>query len=102
MAKHNKADDAWIIVDGSVYDVTEYVDQHPGGSAILENVGGDSSQGFNGPQHPPTVRQALDTFYIGELEQQPQHAGFGKLILFGEHFVVYKVISQCQCMSITV
>lgn len=67
VAKHCTADDAWIIVDNAVYDVTSYVDSHPGGDAILQHVGGDSSEGFNGPQHPPTVRQALDTFYIGQL-----------------------------------
>jgi len=68
VAKHNTKDDAWIIVEGKVYDVTKYVDYHPGGDAILENVGYDSTEGFNGPQHPPTARDALDTFYIGDLQ----------------------------------
>lgn len=28
-----KTDDAlWVIVDGGVYDVTKFVDEHPGGS----------------------------------------------------------------------
>lgn len=30
VAKHNLRNDCWIIVDGEVYDVTEYVDEHPG------------------------------------------------------------------------
>ena len=42
VAKHSSRDDAWIIVDGKVYDVTEYVDIHPGDDAILNYVGGDS------------------------------------------------------------
>lgn len=31
VSRHNSASDAWIIVDGKVYDVTTYVDLHPGG-----------------------------------------------------------------------
>lgn len=33
--KHNKREDCWIIVDGGVYDVTNYVDEHPGTSINL-------------------------------------------------------------------
>jgi hypothetical protein len=31
-----------------VYDVTPYVEEHPGGDAILNNAGGDSTEGFFG------------------------------------------------------
>lgn len=29
---------AWVVVDGSVYDVTEFLDEHPGGKKILLKV----------------------------------------------------------------
>ena len=45
VSKHNTRDDAWIIVDNNVYDVTDFVDMHPGGDSILKNVGGDSTEG---------------------------------------------------------
>ncbi|KAJ3116991.1 Cytochrome b2, mitochondrial precursor, partial [Phlyctochytrium bullatum] len=38
LAKHNKEDDAWIAVDGKVYDVTDFLDGHPGGKRILMTV----------------------------------------------------------------
>eukprot|EP00913_Durusdinium_trenchii_P000667 g620.t1 len=44
---HNKADDAWIIVDGDVYDVTKFAGVHPGGTQILlEYAGKDATEDF--------------------------------------------------------
>lgn len=49
VAKHNKADDAWIIVDGDVYDVTRFAGVHPGGTNILlEYAGKDATEDFFG------------------------------------------------------
>lgn len=31
-----------------IYDVTPYVEEHPGGDAILNNAGRDSTEGFYG------------------------------------------------------
>ena len=68
VAKHNKPTDAWIIVDGRVYDISSYVDEHPGGDEILKNVGADSREGFHGPQHPAHVAQVLKAFCIGDVK----------------------------------
>lgn len=68
VAKHNTANDCWIIVDGKVYDVTDYVYDHPGGDSILNSAGGDSSVGVHGPQHPPSMWDVLKLYYIGDLK----------------------------------
>ena len=67
VAKHNSAEDAWIIVDDKVYDITDFVPVHPGGDSIVNNVGGDSTVGFKGPQHPFNAWDVLNERYIGEL-----------------------------------
>lgn len=71
VARHSSRDDLWLILrlDGTarVYDVTSYVDEHPGGDAILTNAGGDSTEAFLGPQHPPRVMDLIDEFCIGTL-----------------------------------
>lgn len=54
-----------VTKDWRVYDVTEYVDEHPGGMAIMYNAGLDSTSGFYGPQHPDTAFEFLKEYYIG-------------------------------------
>lgn len=76
VAKHNKYEDAWIIVkdkqsgEHKVYDVSAYVDEHPGGPSILNNVGKDATEGFLGPQHPATVFVMVEDFLIGTLVEE--------------------------------
>eukprot|EP01025_Chloroclados_australasicus_P067645 TRINITY_DN93694_c0_g1_i1.p2 TRINITY_DN93694_c0_g1~~TRINITY_DN93694_c0_g1_i1.p2 ORF type:complete len:137 (-),score=17.76 TRINITY_DN93694_c0_g1_i1:269-643(-) len=72
VAQHNSRDDLWLVLktDGvsKVYDVTSYVNEHPGGDAILTNAGADSTEAFTGPQHPPRVYDLIEDFCIGTIE----------------------------------
>ncbi len=65
--KHCTEDSAWIVVDGSVYDTTSYLKDHPGGAAsIMLNAGADATEEFFAI-HSEKARSMLDDFYIGEL-----------------------------------
>lgn len=35
VAKHDQEDDLWMVIRGKVYNVTEYLDEHPGGDVML-------------------------------------------------------------------
>ncbi len=69
VATHNSGSSCWTAINGSVYDVTSWINQHPGGpDAILSLCGKDGSAAFNG-QHGGQARPAneLATFKIGVL-----------------------------------
>lgn len=47
VAKHNTGDDAWIVVDGMIYDVTKFAKAHPGGrQTLLDYAGLDATEDF--------------------------------------------------------
>ncbi|KAI6046349.1 glyoxylate dehydrogenase [Pisolithus marmoratus] len=53
VAKHASPESCWIIVHGYVYDVTEFLPEHPGGSKIiLKYAGKDATEAYD-PIHPP-------------------------------------------------
>ncbi|KAF2205769.1 NADH-cytochrome b-5 reductase [Delitschia confertaspora ATCC 74209] len=66
--KHTKKDDIWIVVHNKVYDITKYLEDHPGGIPILLEVGGaDATEAFEEIGHSDEAREALNAFYIGDV-----------------------------------
>ena len=60
--KHNKKDDLWIVVKGVVLDVTNWLDEHPGGpQALFSHMGRDATEGKNLIQ--------FFSFYLFELKE---------------------------------
>ncbi|KAL4079163.1 FMN-dependent dehydrogenase-domain-containing protein [Scleroderma citrinum] len=70
VAAHNSRESCWIVVHGNVYDVTEFLDEHPGGSKIiLKYAGKDATQEYD-PIHPPdaiTTNLAADK-HLGPID----------------------------------
>lgn len=72
VAKHTTESDCWIIIDGSVFNVTKYLSLHPGGAfRILPYCGKDASTAFatkggNGV-HSAVAHQLLNMLKIGSL-----------------------------------
>ncbi|KAF2878390.1 FMN-dependent dehydrogenase-domain-containing protein [Massariosphaeria phaeospora] len=60
VATHNTAESCWVVLYGDVYDVTEFISEHPGGGkVILQLAGKDATQEYD-PVHPAgTLEQNL-------------------------------------------
>ena len=47
VGQHNSADDLWCIIDHQVYDLTDFLDAHPGGNVVLQQIAGrDATKDF--------------------------------------------------------
>ncbi|MEK7609522.1 MAG: cytochrome b5-like heme/steroid binding domain-containing protein [Patescibacteria group bacterium] len=69
IAQHGDSKSCWTTVNGGVYDITAWIDQHPGGAqAILGMCGIDASSAYN-DQHDGQRRPTdeLASFKIGTL-----------------------------------
>ena len=68
---NNTAANCWSVIDGSVYDLTKWINSHPGGSgAIVGLCGTDGSSAFSakhGNQSRPTAQ--LNAYRLGPLEK---------------------------------
>ncbi|KFK28993.1 hypothetical protein AALP_AA7G074900 [Arabis alpina] len=70
-ATHNKQDDCWLVIDGKVYDVTSYMDDHPGGDdVLLAATGKDATDEFEDAGHSKSARELMEKYFIGELDEE--------------------------------
>jgi len=69
--KHNSAGDCWVIISGNVYNVTSYVNMHPGGaSRISSYCGQDMTQAFLSQPHSSVASQLHAEILLGPLNGQ--------------------------------
>ncbi|KAM9676693.1 cytochrome b5 isoform 1-T1 [Dama dama] len=66
--KHNHSKSTWLIIHYKVYDLTKFLEEHPGGEEVLrEQAGGDATENFEDVGHSTDARELSKTFIIGEL-----------------------------------
>ena len=76
VAMHATADDCWMAIKGSVYNMTEYIAaaKHPGGETIVMGCGKDATEMFmnrpgdKGP-HPDKVLGFAEKYKLGTLAE---------------------------------
>ncbi|RHZ46577.1 hypothetical protein Glove_613g9 [Diversispora epigaea] len=81
-AKHQGDLPCYLIIDNKVYDVKDFLPDHPGGSVILTRLGLDATDAFNN-FHPSSTNDLLANFYVGDVVSEDMHStkeGFTKEI----------------------
>lgn len=73
VAKHNVAEDCWIVVRGIIYDVSTYIDNHPAQRrTITDYCGKETTIAFEtkerGREHSAHAWKLLETYRIGLLK----------------------------------
>lgn len=68
LAKHKTADDCWIEIGGNVYNVTDFLADHPGGKkAILMYAGKGATAEFEMLHKPDIIVKYGETMKVGPL-----------------------------------
>lgn len=62
LEKHSSGDDCWIAVHSKIYDVTDFLDLHPGGSGIiLRYAGKDATAAYDEIHAPGILEETLSS-----------------------------------------
>ncbi|KAK9511466.1 hypothetical protein O3M35_000115 [Rhynocoris fuscipes] len=73
VAQHNGTNGSyWLIIHGKVYDVSKFLDEHPGGEEILMSLaGGDGTECFDDIGHSDDAKALRQRYLIGTLTDHP-------------------------------
>ncbi|GAA5980538.1 hypothetical protein JCM11641_006673 [Rhodosporidiobolus odoratus] len=76
LAAHTAADKGlWVLIEGRVYDVTAFLDDHPGGRKILLNSAGkDATEKFWQFHSKKVLEKTATTFLIGKIGDESDQA----------------------------
>ncbi|XP_066356125.1 uncharacterized protein [Miscanthus floridulus] len=70
VALHASRKDCWVVIGGKVYDVTKFLEDHPGGEDVLlhASASGDASEAFEEVGHSTSAVSMMDSYLIGSIK----------------------------------
>jgi cytochrome-b5 reductase len=72
LSRHKKRTDAWMALNGAVYNVTAYMDFHPGGwDELMKGAGKDATKLFNSVHRWVNYETMLSACLIGKVVEGP-------------------------------
>lgn len=70
LKQHKDAKSLWIAISDTVYDVTAFMEEHPGGEEVLlEQAGGYGTDAFEDVGHSVDARELMKKYAIGKLAE---------------------------------
>ena len=69
--QHTSPGDLWLVIDNKVYDVSQWMDEPPGGAQnLLSEAGADATAAFANIGHSLYAEDLLKVYYLGDLAGQ--------------------------------
>jgi cytochrome b involved in lipid metabolism len=73
LGEHNNHKDCWISIHGIVFDITPFLNEHPGGPDVIVSCSGkDCTHDFEDVGHTDSARRIADKYAVGRLEGTPE------------------------------
>lgn len=73
LRQHRDAKSLWLAINDTVYDVTKFMEEHPGGEEVLlEQAGGYATDAFEDVGHSTDAREMMGKYAIGKLAPDDQ------------------------------
>ncbi|KAJ5615374.1 hypothetical protein N7537_000488 [Penicillium hordei] len=74
VAAHNTKGDTWMVIHGQVFELTKYLQDHPGGAdALIEVAGTDATAAYEDVGHSEDAREIMQPFLVGTLKDAQQY-----------------------------
>lgn len=70
LKQHKDGKSLWMAIHDKVYDVTKFLEEHPGGEEVLLEQGGSfATEAFEDVGHSTDARELMEQYEIGELPE---------------------------------
>ena len=71
--QHNSRKSVWFVIENHVYDVTNFLDEHPGGEEVLLEQGGkDATEIFEDVNHSSEAKDLMKQYLVGKVPEHEQ------------------------------
>ena len=68
VSRHNTMRDCWVVINGNVYDMSSFIDDHPGGAkVVMLYAGNDATEEFTMLHKPSIIKQFGPRLLVGTL-----------------------------------
>ncbi|KAG2176517.1 hypothetical protein INT44_007180 [Umbelopsis vinacea] len=70
VAEHSQKKDIYVAIHNKVYNVTSFIEEHPGGEEVLlDEAGKDATEAFEDIGHSDEAREILENYYVADLDE---------------------------------
>eukprot|EP00760_Papus_ankaliazontas_P006343 PhM_4_TR13009/c0_g1_i1/m.40774 len=82
---HTTEKSCWFVIRDKVYDVTKFLDEHPGGREVLLDVaGGDATAEYDEVGHSNNADAMLKDYFVADLAEGDRGKAKGGITKSGE------------------